>query len=72
MAVKFSTTLSHDTRCKIIEAMHNSTVQQPLTTVSPNSNPTIAMLQTETGFVSKHNIVPFRCPCPPFVAPFAV
>ncbi|GFV30344.1 uncharacterized protein TNCV_98191 [Trichonephila clavipes] len=49
--------------------MHNSTVQQSLTTVSPNSNPTIVMLQAETGLVSKHNVILSRCPCPPFIAP---
>ncbi|GFY26295.1 hypothetical protein TNCV_24931 [Trichonephila clavipes] len=37
-------------------AMHNATVQQPLTTVSSNSNTTIVMLQAEVGFVSKHNV----------------
>ncbi|GFX97647.1 hypothetical protein TNCV_2842071 [Trichonephila clavipes] len=49
----------------------NATVQQLLTTVSPNSNPTIVMLQTEAGFISKHNIIPFRCSCPPFITPLA-
>ncbi|GFX96538.1 hypothetical protein TNCV_1442121 [Trichonephila clavipes] len=48
-------------------AMHNATVQQPLPSVSPNSNPTIVMLQVETGFTSKHSVVPFRCPCLPFI-----
>ncbi|GFU10398.1 hypothetical protein TNCV_3514751 [Trichonephila clavipes] len=51
--------------------MHNSTVPLPLNTESPNSNPTTMMLQAETGFVSKHNIAPFRCPCPTFIAPMA-
>ncbi|GFV98334.1 uncharacterized protein TNCV_622931 [Trichonephila clavipes] len=51
--------------------MHIATVQQPLTMVSPNSNPTIVMLQAEAGFISKHNVVPFICPCPPFIAPLA-
>ncbi|GFY30622.1 hypothetical protein TNCV_3117841 [Trichonephila clavipes] len=49
--------------------MHNAAVQKPLTTVSLNSNPTIVMLQAEAGFVSKHNVVPFRCPFPSFIAP---
>ncbi|GFX01565.1 DDE_3 domain-containing protein [Trichonephila clavipes] len=49
--------------------MDNATVQQPLTTLLPNSNPTIVMLQVEAGFVSKHSVVPFCCPCPPFIAP---
>ncbi|GFV67494.1 hypothetical protein TNCV_4621751 [Trichonephila clavipes] len=44
--------------------MHNATVQQPPTTVPPNSNPTIVMLQAEARFVSKHNDVPFHCSCP--------
>ncbi|GFU61416.1 hypothetical protein TNCV_492491 [Trichonephila clavipes] len=52
--------------------MHNATVQQRLTTVSTNSNPTIVMLQSEAGFFSKHNVVPLRCQCPPFIAPLAV
>ncbi|GFW11749.1 hypothetical protein TNCV_1082951 [Trichonephila clavipes] len=44
----------------------NATVQQPLTKVSPNSNPTV--VQIEVGFVSKPNVAP----CPPFIAPLAV
>ncbi|GFS49697.1 hypothetical protein TNCV_4344111 [Trichonephila clavipes] len=44
--------------------MHNATVHQPLTTVYPNSNPTIVMLQVEVGFVSEHNVAPFCCQCP--------
>ncbi|GFT74920.1 hypothetical protein TNCV_2445421 [Trichonephila clavipes] len=51
--------------------MYNATVQQSLTTVSSNSDPDIVMFQTEAGFVSKHNAVPFRCPSPPFIALFA-
>ncbi|GFX70185.1 hypothetical protein TNCV_4616231 [Trichonephila clavipes] len=52
--------------------LRKATVQQPLTTVSPNSNPTIVILQAEAGFVSsKHNVVPFSCPCPPFIASLA-
>ncbi|GFT74172.1 uncharacterized protein TNCV_5027041 [Trichonephila clavipes] len=49
-------------------AMHNATVQQRLTVVSPNSNPTIVILQAELILVSKHNVALFRCPCPPFIA----
>ncbi|GFT35991.1 hypothetical protein TNCV_4343001 [Trichonephila clavipes] len=48
--------------------MHNATVQQPITTVSPNSNLNIVILQAEAVFVSKHNAVPFCCPCPPLIA----
>ncbi|GFV21576.1 hypothetical protein TNCV_5121631 [Trichonephila clavipes] len=29
------------------------------------------MLQAETEFVSKRIVIPFRCPCPPFIAPLA-
>ncbi|GFV46659.1 transposable element Tcb2 transposase [Trichonephila clavipes] len=29
------------------------------------------MFQAKAGFVSKHNVVPFRCSCPPFNAPLA-
>ncbi|GFW68984.1 hypothetical protein TNCV_2918821 [Trichonephila clavipes] len=56
---------NHDTGCKTSVVMHNGTVQQPLTMVSPNSNPTIMILQTEVGFVNKNNVVPFHglCPC---------
>ncbi|GFY07371.1 hypothetical protein TNCV_5085561 [Trichonephila clavipes] len=54
------------TRTSVV--MHDATVQQPLTTMSPNSNSTIVMLQPEAGFVSKQNVVPFRGPCPPFIA----
>ncbi|GFU05946.1 hypothetical protein TNCV_3395021 [Trichonephila clavipes] len=49
--------------------MHNAIIRQPLTAVSPNSNPIIVMLQAEAGFASNHNAVPYRCPCPPFIAP---
>ncbi|GFV12730.1 hypothetical protein TNCV_1367001 [Trichonephila clavipes] len=52
-------------------AMHNATVLQPLTMMFPNSNPTIVMLQAEIGFFRKHNVVQFRCACPPFIAPLA-
>ncbi|GFX30576.1 transposable element Tc3 transposase [Trichonephila clavipes] len=51
--------------------MRNATVQQYLTTVSPNSNPIIVMLQAEAGFVSKHNVVPFRSPYQPFIVPLS-
>ncbi|GFV18316.1 uncharacterized protein TNCV_580201 [Trichonephila clavipes] len=36
--------------------MHIATVQQPLTTMSPNWNPAIVMLQAEAVFVSQHNV----------------
>ncbi|GFU47598.1 hypothetical protein TNCV_2443201 [Trichonephila clavipes] len=67
--VKSNTTPNHDTGCRTSKAMHNATAQQPLTTVSPNSNPTIVMLLAEMGIVSKHNAVPFRCPCPVLIVP---
>ncbi|GFU98090.1 hypothetical protein TNCV_3978991, partial [Trichonephila clavipes] len=51
--------------------MHSATVQQPLATVSPNSNPIIVMCPAEEGFVSKHNVVLFHCPCLPFIVSFA-
>ncbi|GFV02588.1 hypothetical protein TNCV_5017561 [Trichonephila clavipes] len=35
---------NHDTEFKTSLAMQNATVQQPLNTVSPNSNPTIVKL----------------------------
>ncbi|GFW76847.1 hypothetical protein TNCV_59451 [Trichonephila clavipes] len=49
--------------------MHNGTVQQPFTKVSPNSNLTIVVLQVEAIFVRKHNVVPFICLCPPLIVP---
>ncbi|GFV71699.1 hypothetical protein TNCV_3534871 [Trichonephila clavipes] len=35
-----------------------------------NSNPTIVRLQAEARLVSKHNVIPFHFPLPPFIAPF--
>ncbi|GFY11936.1 hypothetical protein TNCV_4974361 [Trichonephila clavipes] len=61
VAVKPNTTANHDTGSRTSGTMHNATVQ--------NSNPTILMLQAETGFVCKHNVVLFRCPCLPLIAP---
>ncbi|GFV97931.1 hypothetical protein TNCV_5069711 [Trichonephila clavipes] len=52
-------------------AMHNATVQQLLTTVSPNSNSTIVMMQPEAEFVSKHNADLFCSPWLPFITPLA-
>ncbi|GFV55902.1 hypothetical protein TNCV_1390181 [Trichonephila clavipes] len=49
--------------------MHNATVQQPLKTVSLNSNLTIVMLHSEAGFVRIHNVVEFRCPYQPLKSP---
>ncbi|GFT10380.1 HTH_Tnp_Tc3_2 domain-containing protein [Trichonephila clavipes] len=71
-AVKSNTPLDHCTECRTSMAMHNATVQRPLTMVSPNSNLNTVMLQAEAVFVSKQNAVPFRCPCPPFISPLAV
>ncbi|GFU34583.1 hypothetical protein TNCV_1993131 [Trichonephila clavipes] len=47
--------------------MHNAAVQQPLTMMSRNSNPTIVMLQAKAVFVNK-NVVPSRLPCPSFIS----
>ncbi|GFW21454.1 hypothetical protein TNCV_1532771 [Trichonephila clavipes] len=72
VAGKSNSSPSHDTGCRTSVAMYNATVQKPLTTtVSPNSNPTIVMFLAEARFVSKHNVVPFRCPCPPFITSLA-
>ncbi|GFW63714.1 hypothetical protein TNCV_4940061 [Trichonephila clavipes] len=60
---------NHDTESRTSVAMHNATVQPPLTTESPNLNPTIMMLQAKVGFISKHNVVQFHCPFLPFIAP---
>ncbi|GFY23209.1 hypothetical protein TNCV_3764491 [Trichonephila clavipes] len=54
------------------DSQFEAEVQQPLTTVSSNSNPTIMMLQAKSEFVSKNNVVPFHCPCMPFIALLAV
>ncbi|GFS79575.1 hypothetical protein TNCV_2370681 [Trichonephila clavipes] len=48
--------------------MQNATVQQPLTTVFPDSNPIVVLLQVEAGFISKHYVDLFRCSCPPLIA----
>ncbi|GFU64908.1 hypothetical protein TNCV_785591 [Trichonephila clavipes] len=63
VAVKSNTTSNHDTVCRTSVAMHNATVQQPLAIVFSNSNPIIVTLQTEVGFVSKHDVFPFSGPC---------
>ncbi|GFX41217.1 hypothetical protein TNCV_2219151 [Trichonephila clavipes] len=62
MEWKTNITPDHDIECRTNVAMHNATVQQPFTMMSPNSNPIIVMLQAEAGFVSKHNDIQFRCP----------
>ncbi|GFX12763.1 hypothetical protein TNCV_3437371 [Trichonephila clavipes] len=69
-ALKSIATLNLEPECRISVAMHNATAQQPFTKVSANSHSTIVMLQAEAGSISKHNVIPFRCPCPPFIAPF--
>ncbi|GFU58570.1 uncharacterized protein TNCV_630961 [Trichonephila clavipes] len=71
-AVKSNTTPNYDIRFRTSVAMHNATVQQPLTTVSRNSNRTTVMLHSEAGFVGKHYVVPFHCPCPPLIAALAM
>ncbi|GFU75749.1 hypothetical protein TNCV_1652091 [Trichonephila clavipes] len=37
----------HNTRCRTSVAVHNAAVQHPLSMVSPNSNLTIVVLQTD-------------------------
>ncbi|GFS90926.1 hypothetical protein TNCV_4192551 [Trichonephila clavipes] len=68
-AVKFNTIPNHDIGYTTNVAMHIVTVQQSLTKVSPNLNLKIVMLQADAGNVSKNNVIPFRCPCPPFISP---
>ncbi|GFT96671.1 hypothetical protein TNCV_2144181 [Trichonephila clavipes] len=70
VAVKSNTTPNHDTGCETSVSMPNATIQQSITTVSPNLNPTIVTLQDVVGFVSERNVVPFRYPCPPFTCGF--
>ncbi|GFS52198.1 hypothetical protein TNCV_4849511 [Trichonephila clavipes] len=36
----------HNTRCRTSVEVHNASVQHPLSTVSPDTNPTIVVLQT--------------------------
>ncbi|GFU15690.1 hypothetical protein TNCV_1269131 [Trichonephila clavipes] len=69
--VKSNTTPCYDTGYKTSLAMHNATVQQPLTTVSSNLTLAIVILHAQAGFASKRNAVQFRCPCPPFIASLA-
>ncbi|GFV67279.1 hypothetical protein TNCV_3670341 [Trichonephila clavipes] len=65
---KSNTITNRDTACRTSVAMHNEMIQQVLTTVSPNSNTNIEILQSEAGFVSKCSVIPNRFPCPPFIA----
>ncbi|GFV41122.1 hypothetical protein TNCV_2667131 [Trichonephila clavipes] len=56
------------------EAVWRSVTQQ-FSSVSPRCLKTslnIVMLKAEVGLVSKYNVVLFRCPCPPFIAPLVV
>ncbi|GFS89140.1 hypothetical protein TNCV_1258901 [Trichonephila clavipes] len=74
VVVKSNTTPNHNTGCRTSVAIHNTTVQQPLTTVFSNSNPTIVMLKARArrrGIPHKHNIVPFLCPCRSFITSLA-
>ncbi|GFT12143.1 hypothetical protein TNCV_127811 [Trichonephila clavipes] len=61
----------HNTRCRTSEALINAAIQHPLSTMSPDSNPTIGVLQTDALLVSKDNFIPFYCPYPSFLAPLA-
>ncbi|GFT18950.1 hypothetical protein TNCV_4725881 [Trichonephila clavipes] len=71
--VKSNITFTHAGTVQMLTsvAMHNATVGQSFTTVSPKSNLTIVMLQAEVGFGSKHSVVPFYVPCSPFIASLA-
>ncbi|GFX94535.1 hypothetical protein TNCV_3087641 [Trichonephila clavipes] len=60
-----------DTGCRNSVAMHNATVLQSVTTVSPNWNLIIVLCQAEAGFLSKNKVAPLLCPCPPFISPMA-
>ncbi|GFU33800.1 hypothetical protein TNCV_2828211 [Trichonephila clavipes] len=68
-AMKSITTPNHNIGFSTFAAIDSTAVLQPLTAVSPNSKPTIETLQAEARFVSKHNVVPFRFLCLPFIAP---
>ncbi|GFY00908.1 hypothetical protein TNCV_4529271 [Trichonephila clavipes] len=69
-AMESITTPHHNIGFSTFAATDSTAVRQPLTAVSKNSKLTIETLQAEARFVSKHNVVPFRCPCLPFIAPF--
>ncbi|GFV46981.1 hypothetical protein TNCV_3033781 [Trichonephila clavipes] len=43
-------------------------IMQQFSNLSPSC---LVLLQAEAVFVSKHDAIPFRCPCPPFIAPLA-
>ncbi|GFU90284.1 hypothetical protein TNCV_2717421 [Trichonephila clavipes] len=70
VVVKFNTTPNLHTGCRTSVVMHNTTVQHPHHGVS-NLKATTVMLQTEAGLAIKHNIVPFPCLYPLFIAPLA-
>ncbi|GFW45807.1 protein AF-10 [Trichonephila clavipes] len=64
MAVKSNTALNHETWCRTIVAMHNITVQQPLTTMFPNLiQPSGCFRQNWDSFVNTtlfHSVVHVR------------
>ncbi|GFW41543.1 hypothetical protein TNCV_4034601 [Trichonephila clavipes] len=66
-----NTTPYHNTRYRTIVVVHNSDLQHPLSTVSPDSNPTIVVLQTDAELVSKDNFIPFCRPHPSLIVPLA-
>ncbi|GFT34200.1 hypothetical protein TNCV_2689051 [Trichonephila clavipes] len=52
-------------------AVCNAAVQHPLSTVSPDLNPTIVELQTDAWLVNKGNFISFCRPHPSFITPLA-
>ncbi|GFX23332.1 hypothetical protein TNCV_4936471 [Trichonephila clavipes] len=70
---KFLPPANHNAGCRTSMAIHNATIHPSITklSLSPNSNTTIMMLQAVEEFFSKHNVVPFRWPCLPFISPLA-
>ncbi|GFU85635.1 hypothetical protein TNCV_1719261 [Trichonephila clavipes] len=66
-----NTTPYHNTRCMTSVVVRNAAVQHPLSAVSPDSSPTIVVLQTDEGLVSKYNFIPFCHPHPSFILPLA-
>ncbi|GFX92281.1 hypothetical protein TNCV_1112081 [Trichonephila clavipes] len=66
---KSNTTPNYDIGCRLNVVLHSKIVQQPIHGVSPNS--TIVLLRIDVSFINKHNVVPFRYPFPPFIAPLA-
>ncbi|GFU68535.1 alpha-2 adrenergic receptor [Trichonephila clavipes] len=67
---EINSALDHDTRCRASAAKHNATVQQP----SPRCLKFESDHRDQYHWDSsvKYNVIPFRCPCSPFIVPLAM